>query len=369
MKQKIKIGNYEACCLLLNMICYKIILSFPRVVAEYGGTAGWLLTMFSSVIGILLFYVISGLYKQFAGNDILDIAEIAFGIIGKIIVALFFLVLFLTFVPVFLREFAEDIKIISLTNTPISIITLIFCIGMVVGSYLGIETLVRIHALTVPFIAGAFVLILLLTTSRFDISNLAPWLGLGADVIIKEGISNLSMYSEFIVLLFIVPLFHKKSDFINVGRYSLMISGFFLVLSSLCYMLVFQYPASTEYFLPMYQMARIIRLGRFFTRIESAFIVIWASSAFLFLSCGLYFITFLFQKAFNLNYYKPLIFPFTVMVFTLSMVPENLYSALLIEMEYYRRYSWILTFLLPILLLLAANIRTRIKAKKGAMAR
>lgn len=366
MKQKMKIGNFEAACLLLNMITSKIILDFPRTVAEDAGTAGWLMTLLVSATVIVLFSVLSRLYRKFAGQNILDVGENALGNVGRMLAGFLFLLQFLLIIPIILREFAEDIKVISLASTPVSVVILIFCAGMIVGAWLGLETLARIHALTVPILAGAFILILLLNVQNFDISRLAPWLGLGGDVVFRKGILNLSIYSEFIVLFFMLPFLNKKNDFGGIGRYSLVFSGIFLVLTSLCYALVYQYPATTELFLPMYQMAREISLGRFFTRIESAFIVIWASSAFLYLSSGLYFITWLFKEAFGLKFQKPLIVPFAILVFTISMIPENLYSVLQFEMEFYRSWSWILTFLFPLLLLTIASMRARSKKRKEA---
>jgi len=291
-----KIGNFEAVCLVLNMTALKTMLDFPRTVAQDAGTAGWLMTLLVSAVVVVLFSVISHLYRKFAGYDILDVGKTAMGNIGKMIAGILFMLQFLLIIPVVLREFAEDFKVISLPSTPISLILLLFCTGMVIGAWLGLETLTRIHALMVPVLASAFTILLLLNVRSFDISRLAPWLGLGGDVILRRGMMNLSIFSEFIVLFFMVPFLNKKNDFDGIGRYGLLFSSIYLVMTSLCYTLLYEYPATTELFLPMYQMAREINLGRFFTRIESAFIVMWASSAFLYLSSGLYFTTWLFKK-------------------------------------------------------------------------
>ena len=119
-----KIGNFEAACLLLNMICSKIILSFPRVVAEDAGTAGWLMTLLVSVAAIILFSLLSGLYRKFSGRDILDVGKYALGGAGKILAGIVFMLQLLLVIPVVLREFSEDIKVISLPSTPISMVLL-----------------------------------------------------------------------------------------------------------------------------------------------------------------------------------------------------------------------------------------------------
>lgn len=359
MREKIKIGHYETISLLLNMILYKTILLYPRNAAEIAGNAGWILTIITSAYVFVLFSIQNKIYKRFSGNDILDMGELAFGEPGKIITGILFIANFIISVPIVLREFSEDIKVISLTTTPVSFIIFIFCIGMVTGAYLGIEAIVRIHALAVPFLAITFILILALSVPRFDINNLSPWLGLGPYEILKKSIVNLSNFSELIVLYLVSPFLKKKREFGAIGRYSIIACAFFMISGTLCYMLAYQYPISTEYFLPMYQLARSIRFGRFFTRIEPVFILIWASSAFLFLSSELYFIAYIFQRSFGLKYYRPLILPFTVIIFALSMIPENLYSTVQIQMLVYRNYAWILIFLFPVLLFGIASIRNK----------
>jgi len=359
MEKKVNVGSYETICILLNMILYKTILLYPRNAAEAVGNAGWIVTILTAVFVFVLFLIQNKLYIKFSGNDILDMGEYAFGEPGKIITGVLFIANFLVSVPIILREFSEDIKVISLTTTPVSVIIFLFCIGMVIGAYIGVEAIARIHALAIPFLATTFILILALSIPKYDINNLSPWLGLGPLKIAKISVVNLSNFSELIVLYLLAPFLKKKKEFGAVGRYSIIACTFFMVSGTLCYMLAYQYPISTEYFLPMYQLARSIRFGRFFTRIEPVFILIWASSGFLFLCSGLYFIVYIFQRAFGLKYYKPLILPFTVIIFALSMVPENLYSTMQIQMLIYRNYAWILVFLVPILLFGIASIRNK----------
>ena len=363
MKQKIKIGNFEAFCLLINMFCTKIILDFPRNVAEDAGTAAWIMVLLVSAAVFVIFIIIARIYKNFPQKDILDVAESGIGEAGKIIAGMLFMLQFLYLIPIVLREFAEDIKVVSLTTTPISIIIALFCIGMLTGAFLGIETLVRINAMAVPVLAAAFIFILLLSIPRFDLSKIAPWLGPGPLVIIKKAVPNISAYSELVALLFIIPFLNEKANYASIGKYAILVSGSFFTFSTLTYMLVYQYPMATEFFLPIYQLARSIRIGRFFSRIEAIFILVWASSAFLYLSSGLYFISYLFKKSFGLKTQKPLLIPFTILIFSIAMIPENLYTALQLELSYYRNYAWIITIIVPLFLLITASVRTKVERR------
>lgn len=364
MEKRTTIGNFEAACVILNLLSTKIILDFPRTASEDAGSAAWLMIFLDSVAVYLIYLLITRLYEKFTGKDLLDISEKALGEPGRIIFGIIYLAQFMYVTSLVLRQFAEDIKVISLTTTPVSIVLLIFAVGMVVGAYFGIEAIGRLHVLAIPLLALAFILILLFNIPRYDVTRLSPWLGLGIKAIALKGIINLSYFSEVVAIFFLMPFLKKKERYGEVGRYGIFFAGLFLVLSTLCYLMVYQYPTSTEFFLPVYQMARSIKIGRFFTRIEAAFILIWASCAFLYLSSCLYFITYIFQRAFNLKYRKPLIVPFMILVFTLSLVPENLYSTLQAEMEIYRRFSWVISLIFPVILLAVASLRDWLMRRK-----
>jgi spore germination protein (amino acid permease) len=359
MKQKIAIGNFEAFCLLINLFCSKIILDFPRNAAEDAGTAAWIMVLLVIVTVCVFIIVTAKLYKKFPRSDILDVAESGVGKAGKIIAGMLFMLQYLYLISIVLREFAEDIKVISLTTTPISIIIIMFCIGMLTGAFLGIETIARLHALSVPVLAFAFIIILLLSIPRFELSKIAPWLGPGPVAIIKKTIPNISMYTELTILLFIIPFLNDKANYAGIGKYAVLVSGFFFTFSTLTYMLVYQYPMATEFFLPIYQLARSIGIGRFLSRIEAIFILVWASSAFLYLSSGLYVISYLFKKSFGLKEQKPLLIPFTILIFSIAFIPENLYSALRLQRDIFRNYAWITTIVVPLFLLIAASVRAK----------
>ena len=84
----------------------------------------------------------------------------------------------------------------------------------------------------------------------------------------------------------------------------------------------------------------------------------------MYVTVGLYFITYLFKKTFGLKYYKPLIFPFAAIIFTLSLLPENLVQSNLLETETIREWGWIFALAMPILLLIIGRLIKRKTNKK-----
>ena len=68
MEEKAKIGNFEAFCLLLNMVCAKIVLDYPRTVSEDVGSAAWIMIILDTIVVFVLFAIISPLYEKFLGK-------------------------------------------------------------------------------------------------------------------------------------------------------------------------------------------------------------------------------------------------------------------------------------------------------------
>jgi spore germination protein (amino acid permease) len=365
MGSRIFFGRWEAVTLLINMICTKIFLNFPRAVAETAGTASWLLVLYDSIIVFFLFYLISRLYKRFEGKDPLDIGQQAGGSFGRITVGVVIWVFLIIHTTIILREFAEEMKVIAFSLSPVSFVTMFFLICMIMGAYFGIEAIMRFHAIIIPIIAIGYLAIVIAVLPFTDFTNLLPILGSGPAEIFGRGVFGISVFSELLILFLIAPFIRTDRNLRKVGYTALGVSTFFLLISAPVYIAALSYPTALENFLPIYQLARLINYGRFFQRVEPLFMVVWATAALLYLTASFYFIVYIFRKTFGLQYQKPLILPFAVIIFTLSLLPPNLVSTVELETVFLRKLSWIVTFAAVILLLLIARAVKR-KGKKDA---
>ncbi|MGI6778004.1 MAG: GerAB/ArcD/ProY family transporter [Acetivibrionales bacterium] len=357
MNREIIFGKWEGISTVVLAICTQIFLNMPRVVAEAAGTAGWILTAYVSIIALVLFTFITRLYSRFEGMDILEISEFAGGKALKIIAGTIIFLYLIFDVSIVLREFSENMKIISLSVSPISFVMLFFLAGMITGAYAGIEGIVRVAAIAVPLIIVGYIIIAVGVLQFNDFSRIMPWFGLGTDKIFLEGLGKISIFSGIIVIFFIAPFLKINRNFKRVGYIGLLMSALFLILSALVYLIIFPYPSATENFLPIYQLARTINYGRFFQRVESVFLFLWAIAALLYLTLSFFFILYVFAETFNIKYYKPLIIPFSIIVFTLSIIPPNLLTAIELDTKYLMNYAWIVAFGLTILILLMAGFK------------
>ncbi len=359
MEKKIVFGNWEVITILINVICTKIFLNYPRMAAEQGGTAGWIFTIYISLLALLGFYIIQRLYKPMEGKDLIDIGEHVGGGAVRILVGSVILVFLIYVTTVYLRTFSENMKLVALTNSPLSFVELFFLVCMIAGAYFGIETIARLHAITVPAIVAGFFIIMVGVLNYVDFSQLLPVMGEGAYKIFGDGAMKVSVFAELLLLFLMAPYIKTNKHLKVSGFWALGLSSFFLFISALIFVTVIPFPVALERTIPIFHIARLINFGRFFQRIESVFIIIWAAASLLFVTVNFYFILNTFKKTFKLEYYKPLILPFAILLMTISFLPGNLVDAVELEVDYFRNWSWTVTFGMTIILLLLARARKK----------
>ena len=357
----IRVGNIGAIFLLVNGICMQLFLGFPRRMVDAGGTAGWMIPLYTSVISLILFFFISKLYSNFEGKDIIDVAQIAGGNIGRLVVGVILIADYAFILSILLRIFGENIKVFALNQSPLSFIIMTFIIVMAISAYVGIESIVRFNSLIVPIVATAFIIIILGNVNFMDVTNLFPILGTGPYEIFIKQISGISIYSSLSAIFLVTPFLGTYKDFKKIGYWGIIISGLLLTLGTLLYVLVVPYPTSTEYLLPYLHLARYVYFGRFFQRVESIFMIAWTLAAFSYLSMGLYLLLYTVKKTFRLEYYTPLIIPIAVILYTVSFMPQSLMASVAIERQIVRNFAWVVTFAVPIVVLIMAKVIGRKK--------
>lgn len=364
MEGKITFGRWEAVCLLITMISTKAILNFPRVMAENGGTAAWLLATYISVLAFVGFFIISKLYKKFEGKDLLDIGESIGGKPVKILVGLVIIGFIAILMALILRTFSEEMKTMGLTKSPISFVTLFFMIGIIIGTYYGIEAIVRFQAILVPISIISFTLFIIILLPSSDVANILPILGTGANDIFLKASFRVSAYAELLFLFLIPPFIKTSENFRKAGFSAIAICSLIFVALTFVFTSIYPYPAAIDGFLPAYQLGRIIQFGRFFQRAESVLVVTWATIGFMYLSTAFYFLIYVFKKTFDIKYQRPLILPFAVLIFNISLLPASLVSTIEFETRYFRKWAWTIAFIFPVLLIFIAKV-VRGKENKG----
>ena len=140
-----KIGTFEAISFLVIVMINRIILNNPKEIIDNVGASAWINVIVISIVAIIFVLIISKLYQNFIGKDILDISEYLGGKVLKKTVCLIFGLILLYIAAIVLRNFSDSLQKIFLVDAPVTYIMFFFLIGMIVINKLGFSTIAKIN--------------------------------------------------------------------------------------------------------------------------------------------------------------------------------------------------------------------------------
>ncbi|MDD2212135.1 MAG: endospore germination permease [Clostridia bacterium] len=356
MKKEL-VGHSEAAAFIIIMIGAKAFLGYPRIVTEWGLTAGWLVVLLSGLISIVFWLMIVGVLGRFPGKPLSEIAEVTLGPVLGLGINTFVFLYSIFGTSNHLRLFSEAAILTVLTETPVIILALIFVLTAWLAAYYGIEALFRSAYFSFPFLAIGVALVLLVLYPYYDFKMLLPLTGPGVWPVIKSSFWGTSAFGEVIILAYLVRYFSFKPERLkNVGVFSLSFVMMFFIAITGVYLMVLPVPASSETLVPFYQLSRSIFLGHYFQRVEAVFVIFWTFTAFISIAAGILVGAIILQDTFKLPSYRPLLPALCLLTFSLAFTPLDLIQTVKLEGEVRMSYGWIPTFVLPLLIWAAALI-------------
>lgn len=368
MSQTTKIGNIEAIFLIVTIMINHIILNLPKFLLDETRSGAILNIILITLIVLGIVYLISKLLKRFPNMDILDISEFLGGKVLKYIIGILFIIYFLFFASVFLRSFCESIKIIYFPTTPIMFLIIFFVIGIILTNRIGTNAIVRANLIFIPAILFSIVFIFFANMENFTVQRMFPLLGNGITPTFFSGISNIFAFGGIAFLYFIPPYLKDSKEFKKIAMSSVILSGMWLLFSIATLLFIFPSIVTTDEILPLYFASRFIQFGRFFQRLDAAFLLIWIISISSYLSITVSFASNIFKKLTNFKYPYLIVYGGCLLVFLLSILPKNYVQVYFLETTIYKYFVLALIFIisLSILILSAFKHKKQTKVKGDA---
>lgn len=314
-----RLEKKQAVCILVNVICIKMIMTYPRIMTEINANASWLNIIYVTLLALLLFFIITKLYKPEYGNPI-EAAEKIGGRVLKVITAAVFAAAFIFNMSFIVSAYIEMVKTILLIETHMSLIMIMYVLAVGIGAYFGIESISRIHAVFIPFAALILTGFFLLSVPYCDPVNLMPVLGDGVYATFGKGAFFVSIFSDLTLLLFIMSDMKTKRDIKSSGYTAIIISSIVSLLIMGTYNMIYPYPASKHFILPVYQISRLVRIGHFFQRWEAFFQFVWSIALYLYTSLYICVISKVIAQGTELKFARPLVFPVSIIIWWTSML-------------------------------------------------
>ncbi len=350
MQKATRFSKTEVILVAVNSIITKLFLIFPATVIQIGGSASIILSLYISLIGYLILLFITILYKKFGNISIIKITENTFGKYFSIIYAFILAIIFVLINGMFLRCVSESISLSLMPETNVSIISLIFIIGVTIAAFSGLKAIVRCHAVIVPLTLFVVAILFAGSVSTFDYSKIFPLLGNGSSVF-SIGALLCSYFSDYFVILFILPYVQKGVKLSNIITKTSIISA--LVLIFIISAVLLSVDNSTV--IPVFKLAQNFELFGYTPRLESIFTAAWFLSFYLNFSLLQYFSCRLFCHKHN---YKAAIIPLSIIVFVISIIPKTINDISKV-LDYLSLARLVAFFAFPIIILAYSNFNTR----------
>lgn len=348
------LSNKHFTALIINVLFVKVLLTFPKTVVLNSGNAAWIQVLYNLITALLFFTALMKLYNK--KKNIIQIAQINGGKTLKIIAGIItFILLSVNLVPV-IRIFPESVNTILLRETNTEIVIILTALAGALGAYIGIDSIGRINRLFLPAAAVVFAAFILMLIPNYRIENITPIFGTGAGKIFLNGFNSLSLFSDLLILNLLIPFAQNLDSVRKYGRYAIITAGGLAVVTTAAYCLTYSYPASKDFIIPVYQMARLVNLSSFFGRFEALFEFIWSIMILLYISLYLYMMCYTLQITFSLKYLRPLILPVTIIIFIISLIPQSLMDTIEIS-DKIGCFSYIQVFALMLIFSRARKIK------------
>lgn len=358
-----KISKFEAISLILIIVINEIVLNIPNIILLSTGSSAIINIVYVSILATIFAIILSKLFQNFSGKDILDISEYVGGKYLKIIVGILFILFFIMLSALSSRYLSNSIKIIYFNKSPLVFLLLFFIIPAIIANKIGLKSISGINLIIISIVIISLSILLISSCHYFDIQGLLPIFGNGLNKTFLIGATNIFAFTGLVYLYFLPPLLKDFKDFKNITIISTIVSAILLVLSTASLMLTLTYIIGTDEIISIYLLTRIIRLGNFLERLDALFIFVWFLSLLSSLSLTFFYILNILKKISNIETTKPLCTPLGFIVLGSSLLIKN-YS----QMKYWGsivyKYSFIvLVFGVGLIILILANVKYRRKNK------
>ncbi len=331
-----QIGNFQAIALILIIVINYLVLGTPRTLIAETGTGTILNMFYVFLVTIILVFIVTKLFNNFKGKDIVDISEFLGGKVLKFIVGIVYILYFLLILSTTVRIIVQDLEIIYFENVSISVLTLLIIASIVFVYKYGSSAIIKCNSIIAP-IAG----------------------------IIITGASNIFAYSGLAILYFIMPMLKDSRNFKKISIVSTILIGILIIGSVSSLVLSFPYIENINEISSLYVESRDISYWQVFQRIDGIFVFSWILALLSYISVVLFFIVIIFRKLTNTKKEFPVVLAFAALTYAATLIPNNIFMIRFLEDVVFKYTNIIVAIFSSFIILILANIKYKFVNRKN----
>lgn len=358
---KYLITNKEAIFLILTVVISKLILNVPATLVLETQSGTLINLIFIFLLSYLFLSLILKLLNTFPSSDIFSISLYLGGNILKIITTIIFLFILLLGITATLVDFTHILQIIYFKDFNIIYILLFFLIGALICNKLGFKSIVKTIILILPLAVFTIIFSTFGVRDYFNVSNYTPILGQNLETTFIKGISNI--YSQFIIIyyLFLKPFLKDQSKYNKVCKISYILSFIFLVLTVIPILNLYSNTNNSESINYLYLLSRNISLGSFINRVDAIFVLFWIFLTLSYSSLTIFMMNHILGNLLKIENKTELSYLNILIICIICIIPITISDFTSIANNLYKVIIILLGFIYPLLILILANLKKKLK--------
>jgi spore germination protein KB len=337
------------------------VLLLPSIIVSIAKQDAWISVLLSIIVDISFIFLWDRLSKKYPKQSIIQYSEQILGKwLGKM-VGFVYVWYFLYLSALVLHNVGSFITTNVLVQTPMQFVHIIFMLTIIYAAYLGLEVIARSSEILLPWVVIIYLFTTILLLKNIHLSNLMPILPDGWQAPVKGMYPLLGFpLSELVVFLMIFPFVDRQNKirkYFTLSIISTALLGTQIVIISISVLGVDITARST---FPVFEVAKEIRVGTFFERVEVLIGSVWIMTIFVKLSFCFYAANLATAQLFNLKSYRVTILPYGILVTALSLIVHpNMAQFVWYVTGASQLYSLFHGFFIPAFLLLIAKVRNQ----------
>jgi spore germination protein KB len=343
------------------------VLILPSLIVANAKQDAWISILLSIVAGVIFVSLWNQLHKRNPGQSLVQICEsLLVQWLGKLI-SIVYLWYFLFLSALVLNNVGTFISTNILVQTPMQFVNIIFMLAVIYGAYLGLEVLARTSEVLFPWVIMIYFITVLLLLNSIHLTKLLPILPEGWQPPIK-GIYPLlgSPLSELVVFLVIIPFVNRRNTVKSYFLRSITLASLIGSLIMMISISVLGVDMTERSAFAVFDVAKEIRVGTFFERVEVLVGGIWITTVFVKLAVCFYAVNLVSAQLFRLKSYRATILPYGIFVIALSLlVHPNSARFIWFASGASQLYSLIHGLVIPAFLLAISIVRDSLLTRGG----
>lgn len=211
MIEKGRISPLQLAIFMHPTILATAVLSVPSITMNTAGRDMWAAPIVSSLIGLVIIFVVYKLYMRYPDKTFIEYCEIILGpYLGKAVAACY-LFSFMYTNGIVIRQYGEFIATTFLLETPMVFVVSSLMIVCAYALYQGVEVWARTSQLLIPVAWAIIVFMITIMVPEMHVKEMFPFMEYGPMPLLRSTIVPASWYSQFFIMSIFMPYLVKKS--------------------------------------------------------------------------------------------------------------------------------------------------------------